>query len=57
MPKKIPAAGFKKNVVTHEFSVPVRNKKTSLCSYMKITAETFEAAKLMIPEGYVLDED
>lgn len=48
---------LKTNVVKREWTVPVVRKKDGRVMMLPVTAETFNAAKLLIPEGFIVDED
>ncbi len=51
------ARNIKTNVVKREWSVPVVRKKDGRAMLLPIVAESYSAAKLLIPDIYMFDED
>lgn len=47
----------KTNVVKKEWTIPVVRKSDGVVMLMPIFAESYSAAKLLIPEGFMFDED
>ena len=48
---------IKTHVVKREWSVPVVRKKDGRTMLLPIVAESYSAAKLLIPDIYMFDED
>ena len=48
---------LKTNVVKREWTVPVVRKKDGKVMMLPVMAESFTAAKLLIPDGFMVDED
>ena len=51
------ARKIKTNVVKRMWSVPVVRKKDGAAILYEVMAESYEAAKLLIPDTYRFDED
>lgn len=45
------------NVIKRDYTVPVVRKKDGLVMLITVNAESFEAAKLLVPDEYRFDED
>lgn len=51
------AKKIKTNVIKREWTVPVIRKKDGRAMFLPIVAESYTAAKLLIPDVYMFDED
>lgn len=48
---------LKTNVIKKEWTIPVVRKSDGMVMLMPIVAESFLAAKLLIPDDFMFDED
>lgn len=51
------ARKVKTNVIKREWIIPVIRKKDGRAMFLPISAESYTAAKLLIPDVYMFDED
>ncbi len=51
------ARKVKTNVIKREWIIPVIRKKDGRAMLLPISAESYTAAKLLIPDVYMFDED